>query len=72
MIKQVEMYTVVCDGCGKDVCKGADYAAWSDRDSALDVALESGWETSEDGQYCPDCHFYNDDDELVFKTKTKE
>jgi hypothetical protein len=49
---------------------GAEYAAWGESEHALDVALESGWETSENGQYCPECYYYNDEDELVFKTKT--
>jgi len=31
MIKEVTMYTVICDGCGKDVNEGQEYScvAWA-------------------------------------------
>ena len=54
MIKQVTMYSVVCDRCGNifetDLC-----IAWTDKQSAIYYALESEWKEIGDKHYCPDC-----------------
>jgi hypothetical protein len=71
MIKKVEMYTVICDGCGKDSNSDTAYAAWSDITGAEDVAACSDWEKDDEKHYCPDCYEYDDNDELIFKIKTK-
>lgn len=34
MIKELKMYTVVCDNCGKDSNDGTDYSCWSDAEQA--------------------------------------
>ncbi|MEK9157712.1 MAG: hypothetical protein AAB638_00835 [Patescibacteria group bacterium] len=71
MIKKVEMYTVVCDNCGKDVCEGEEYSAWNDSDYAREIATESGWhETDDDKHYCPDCFTFDDNDNLILRQIT--
>lgn len=65
MIKEILMYTVVCNNCGKDVNEGADFCAWNDKGFAQDVAAEAGWIKDGDEHYCPDCVSYDDDDNMV-------
>lgn len=42
MIKEVKMFTVICDNCGVDVNKGQEYTCWNDEAYAEDIAIESG------------------------------
>lgn len=65
MLKEVKMYTVVCDNCGKDVNKDAEYSAWNDKRYAEDIAMEADWIKENDNHYCPDCFTYDDDDNLL-------
>ena len=65
MLKEVKMYTVVCDNCGKDVNKDAEYSAWNDKNYAVEVAMKSDWIKENDKHYCPDCFTYDDDDNLL-------
>jgi hypothetical protein len=65
MIKEVTMFTVVCDNCGKDCNDGQEYSCLNDKTYALDVAMESNWEKVDDSHYCPLCYSYDDDDEIV-------
>lgn len=67
MIKEVTMYTVICDNCGHDVNKDAEYSAWNDRDYAVECALESDWIEKDDKHYCPECFSYDDDDNLILR-----
>ena len=71
MIKKVEMYTVVCDGCGRDVGNDQEYSCWNDESSAEENAMNSGWVEHNDEHYCPDCYEYDDNDELILKVKTE-
>jgi hypothetical protein len=70
MIKTIEMYTVICDGCGKDVCGGKEYSAWGDVFAVEDIAQKCDWIKHEDKHYCTDCYEYDDNDELEIKQKT--
>jgi hypothetical protein len=36
-------YWLVCDGCGVSSGKESDYAAWSDEESAREVAEDANW-----------------------------
>lgn len=69
MIKEVTMYTVICDNCGKDVCEGSGYACWDDKGYVKDIAIDSGWIKHEDKHYCSNCYEYDDNDELIIKNK---
>ena len=71
MIKEVTMYTVICDNCGKDCNKDQEYSCWSDKTFAQDCAMESDWLKEGDEHYCTECYSYNDEDELVIdKSRT--
>lgn len=69
MLKEVKMFTMVCDCCGKDVNEGTEYSAWSEVCALNDLADESGWEEIQDKHYCTDCYEYDDDDEIIIKSK---
>jgi hypothetical protein len=68
MIKEVKMYTIICDNCGKDLCDGTEYSCWNDEDYVKDSARESDWHITEDDKhYCDDCYSWGDEDELILK-----
>lgn len=67
MIKELKMYTVVCDKCGISADDGTEYSCWSDESFAWDVASDSSWIEEQDKHYCPDCYFYDDNDNLIIK-----
>lgn len=41
MIKEIKMFTVICDNCGKDSNEGTEYAGWADTEQAEVVADSS-------------------------------
>jgi len=71
-VKKVEMFTVLCDNCGEDVCQGQEYSCWNDEGYAKEIAMESGYISEDDKHYCEDCYEYDDEDNLVIKTVAKK
>lgn len=69
MIKEEKMFTIICDGCGRDVCEGTEFSAWNDAGYVQDEAKEENWINEDDKHYCPDCYEYDDDDNLFVKLK---
>lgn len=67
MIKEVEMYTVICDNCGVDSNKGSEYIGWNDKGFAVDCALDDDWHKEDDKHYCKDCYSFDDEDNLIIK-----
>lgn len=61
------MYTVICDGCGKDVCDDTEYSGWSEEYYVEDIASEADWIEQDSKHYCPDCFEHDDDDNLIIK-----
>jgi len=68
MIKEVTMFTVVCDNCGMSADEGTEYSAWTDKVGAVEAAIGNDWENLIDKDYCPLCFTYNDSDEIVIDT----
>lgn len=68
MIKEVKMYTITCDNCGKDVNEGSEFSCWNDTSYVEDIRMEARWEKVEKKHYCVDCHYYDDNDELIIDT----
>ena len=55
MIKEVKMYSVVCDRCGKTfIDEFNGIMAWLDEGTAKEQAMESEWAEIGDKHYCPD------------------
>ena len=65
MFKSFECWTLICDKCGKDVNAGTDYSGFDDKGYVMDCARDDNWIVKDDKHYCPDCYYYNDDDELT-------
>jgi len=73
MLKSSLTYSFLCDGCGVDAFEDCMFSGWGDIRYAFEEAQELGWITDEDEKhFCPHCHEYDDDDNLVFKTKFKK
>lgn len=65
MLKEVKMFTVICDNCGADSNKGSEYSCWGDSSNAEDIAADSDWHFESDKHYCPNCFSFDDNDKLV-------
>lgn len=68
MIKELTTYTIICDGCGKDLNAESEFSGWNDKDYVIECSQEDNW-FSEDGVkfYCPDCYDFDDDGEPEVK-----
>ncbi|MFY7937459.1 MAG: hypothetical protein ACOVOQ_08780 [Flavobacterium sp.] len=72
MIKEITMYTAICDGCGKDVHEGCEISAWGDKGYVEEVVMEADWIREGGEHYCTDCFKYDDDDNLIISKKDDE
>jgi hypothetical protein len=55
MIKEITVYTVICDRCGADSNKDSEHVGWTTIDAALDLAGESGWWFEDEKHLCANC-----------------
>ncbi len=68
-IKEV-LFTVQCDNCHEDYHDdNSGYGFWLDKDDAWEAANDDGWTEENKSHYCPQCHHYNDDDQLIINTE---
>lgn len=67
-IKEVKMYTIKCDRCGK-VFESDDYSAWDEVSYAEQDAFDYyDWIPYNNKHYCPDCYDYNEEiDDFIIK-----
>lgn len=65
MIKELTMYTVVCDNCAIDCNEGEEYSGWSEEWYAEEIADNCGWLKQDDCHYCEPCWNYDDDDNII-------
>lgn len=66
MIIEKTFYSLKCDGCGKELEDEVEEYAWMyDERVAEEVAVEGDWMSIREKHFCPDCHHYDDDDNLV-------
>ena len=56
-VKEIPMFTVICNGCGVDACDGTDYAAWAAVETVVGQADGDGWVTLRSGELaiCESC-----------------
>ncbi len=66
-IQKIEMYTCICDCCGKSADEDTDYSCWGDSSLARDIASNEDWAHEGDKDYCTKCYSYDDEDNLVIK-----
>lgn len=69
MIEKVEMYTITCDYCKKDLCEKSEYSAYNSKEWVEEIAMESDWIRQNDEHYCSDCYEYDDEDNLIIKKR---
>ena len=73
MIKEVKMYSVVCDRCGKSFIDDFNgIVAWLDEGTAKEQAMESEWIELGDKHYCQDCYEFDEKFDEYFPKKRKE
>jgi hypothetical protein len=65
MIIEVKVYSIICDSCKKDALEDSGYCGFNDTDA---ICIDD-WATEGDQHYCPDCHSFDDEDNLLIKTK---
>lgn len=56
------VYTLICDGCGADICKGDEFAGWSDPDIIMEYHEGKDWIEQEGKHYCADCWEWDADE----------
>ena len=71
MIKEITMYTVICDNCGIDSNEGQEYSCWGESSHAVDCALDSDWHEHEGKHYCDYCFSWGDEDEVIISEDRK-
>ena len=65
-----KLVTIQCDNC-KQTYQDEDsgYAFWLDPSDAWESANNDGWDSDFENKntkhYCPRCHHYNDEDDLI-------
>lgn len=71
MIKEISMYTVICDNCGKDLHENDEYSGFNDIAFVEDSASDAGWHKEDEKHYCPGCFSFDDEDQLVIDKSKK-
>jgi hypothetical protein len=67
MIKEVTMYTIVCDCCGKEYAEDSDYAAWADAEFVEGDSVENGWVKHGELHFCPERFSYDENGEVQIR-----
>ena len=65
MIIEKIFYGIQCDNCKviDEAYEGVSF--WSDIEASTDIAAEGDWHIDDKKHYCPKCHYFDDDDNLV-------
>lgn len=69
MIIEETFYAVKCDVCGRTAENEDEHSFWGQKSDAQDNAKEWEWHEEGDYHYCPECHDFDDDDNLIVKEK---
>ncbi len=56
MIKEITMYTVICDRCGKDAFAEDEYSGWNEIYYALECAENADYREIDGKHYCENCY----------------
>jgi len=68
MITKINAFVCECDNCGADFTdENTGYTIFMLESDVKEHASEDGWHTDGDKHYCPECHDFDDDDNLVIK-----
>lgn len=69
MIQKITMYTCVCDNCKKSADEGSEWSCWGDESTASEMAMEANFIEHEGKDYCSDCWYYDDNDNILIDEK---
>lgn len=73
MIKEVKMFGLFCDKCGKlYMNEDTGYCAFVSDADALKDAQEGEWKEIEGRMLCPDCYHYDEDADEYFENAKEE
>jgi hypothetical protein len=67
MIKEIIVYTYICDRCSKNSSDEEENCGWNDAGYAWDCASDNDWIEHEGKHYCSGCYDYDNDDNLIIK-----
>jgi hypothetical protein len=55
MKKEMTLFTIVCDRCGKDALANEDFSCLFELSDVREIAGDSGWINIIDNDYCNNC-----------------
>lgn len=64
------MFTIICDGCGKDVNADSDISAWNDEGYLENIRNDADWVKVDEKHYCTNCYEYDQNDNMLIKTNS--
>ena len=67
MLKEVTMYTLICDKCGKDAFSETEFSCWNEPAFCETIAEQDGWHCMGNVHYCQDCYSFDDNGNLIIK-----
>lgn len=71
MIKEVTLHTIICDGCGKNICDNTDYSCMDEEFLDMEMS-EQDWLEIDNKHYCTNCTEWDEEkDERILKKKSK-
>jgi hypothetical protein len=69
MIKEITIYTLVCDNCKIDIHKDHEFSGYDDLDYVRGVGMDSNWHRDDDKHFCDDCWYWDDEDNIRIDTR---
>lgn len=71
-ISEVECFMVECDHC-KDMFENSEgFSIFVDQGSAKEECRDADWLIENNKCYCPNCYDYDENDNIIIKTKKNE
>lgn len=65
MIKELTIYTILCDNCGLDLMRNQEYSGFGEIEHLVDICNDSDWHIEGNRHYCPHCFIHDEDGELI-------
>jgi hypothetical protein len=73
MYTKVECVALYCDNCKEQFEEfNSGFSIFIDENQAHENADNAGWYLHDGKQYCPDCHWIDDEDNLIIKLIDKK
>jgi len=70
MIYEEKVYGLRCDGCAEDyIDEHSGFSWYADQQGVQEAADNDGWHGENGKHYCPNCHHFDDNDNLILKPR---